>query len=140
MWLKLASQHESYDAMRWGWAPDASQSWRQHFVDSLDKNETILLVAGKDGDRLIGFLMGSIGPTAPSMKIRLRGEVSDMFVEPEFRDQGIGHRLLQSAMEIMKTKGAGYVILYVAQANEAAHRFYESMEMNVIVNQMFKPL
>ena len=140
MWLEMAAQHSAYDDVRWGWRDDAATSWRAHFIDSLAKADSIILVAADSAGRPVGYLMGSTGATVPSMVVRCRGEVSDMFVRPEMRRHGLGQKLLAAASETMKARGAEYVTLFVACANDRAVAFYESMGMRPVCHQMYKRL
>jgi ribosomal protein S18 acetylase RimI-like enzyme len=140
MWQEMIQQHRSYDSVRWGWNKDAHVGWRQHFIESVAKENSIVLVAVDLADRPIGYLMGSTGPTVPGMTARCRGEVSDMFIRPDFRDRGIGRMLMETATEIMKSRGAVYILLYVAIANERAIDFYKSLGMQAVVHQMYKRL
>jgi ribosomal-protein-alanine N-acetyltransferase len=60
-----------------------------------------------------------------SVERRGLGHVVTIDVHPEFRREGIGDRLMHSAEEQMKKRGARRVILEVAIHNEAAIAFYE---------------
>ncbi len=140
MWQETIRQHRNYDSVRWGWNEDAHVGHRRYVIESIAKENNILLVAVDSADRPMGYLMGSTGPTIPGMTARCRGEVSDLFVRSDFRDSGIGRVLMETATEIMKSRGAVYILLYVASANEQAIGFYESLGMRTIVHQMYKLL
>lgn len=140
MWQASIRQHRSYDSVRWGWNEDAHIGHRRYVIEFIAKENSIILVAVDSADRPIGYLMGSTGPTIPGMTARCRGEVSDLFTMSDFRNRGIGRMLMETATEIMKSRGAVYILLYVAIANEQAVDFYESLGMKAIVHQMYKLL
>ena len=50
--------------------------------------------------------------------------VQDIYVEPRFRGQGIGDRLLQHVAAMTRAKGGTYMRLAVDTKNVAAMRFY----------------
>lgn len=52
-------------------------------------------------------------------------EVCDFYVEPFFKGQGIGKRLLEYFCEEAARKGKKKVYLWVIKENEIARRFYE---------------
>ena len=51
--------------------------------------------------------------------------LEDMVVDPEYRNQGIGERILVAAIDRAKEKGAGRITLLTDGTNEGAIRFYE---------------
>jgi ribosomal protein S18 acetylase RimI-like enzyme len=50
--------------------------------------------------------------------------VQDIFVEPRFRGQGVGDRLLQQVAALSRAKGGAYMRLAVDTQNFSAMRFY----------------
>jgi GNAT superfamily N-acetyltransferase len=48
-----------------------------------------------------------------------------MWVDPGFRRQGVGARLVQQAIEWARETGYGQVVLWVVEGNEEAERLYE---------------
>lgn len=52
-------------------------------------------------------------------------EVCDFYVEPFFKGQGIGKRLLEYFCKEVARKGKKKVYLWVIEENETARRFYE---------------
>ena len=55
--------------------------------------------------------------------------VQDLYVEPAFRGQGVGERLLRHLAAETRDKGGVYLRLSVDVANASAQRFYERMGM-----------
>jgi ribosomal protein S18 acetylase RimI-like enzyme len=55
--------------------------------------------------------------------------VQDLYVEPTFRGQGVGERLLRHLAAETRDKGGVYLRLSVDVANASAQRFYERMGM-----------
>lgn len=51
--------------------------------------------------------------------------LEDMVVDPEYRNQGIGERILVAAIDRAKEMGAGRITLLTDGTNEGAIRFYE---------------
>ncbi|HSN94800.1 MAG TPA: GNAT family N-acetyltransferase [Anaerolineaceae bacterium] len=61
---------------------------------------------------------------------RLR--VNELLVKEDYRGQGIGHLLMQKAMEIAKTDGNRALVLETQTCNDPAIRFYRSCGLSVI--------
>lgn len=55
----------------------------------------------------------------------VRGIVHNLYVRPEYRDAGIGSRLLERAEAALAERGCEVVTLDAMAENDAARRFYE---------------
>lgn len=55
------------------------------------------------------------------------GHVKDLAVHPDFRQQGVGRRLLARALAVLETAGVGSVKLEVRESNEPAIALYRKM-------------
>jgi ribosomal protein S18 acetylase RimI-like enzyme len=53
--------------------------------------------------------------------------VDDVFVEPDYRNRGVGRALVEGVKAWAKERGADGISLQVAAANERARRFYEDL-------------
>lgn len=96
-----------------------------------------VIVAETDGD-LIGFVLLSkarftIETTRPA------GSITDIWVEPEYRAQGVGTRLMTAGLHWLRAQGYERVVLNVASGNQARslyarlgfNTFSESMELDL---------
>ena len=140
MWLAMSRQHAGYDPERWNWAEDIGEKWRAHFLEIVDKPETVCLVAAVGDSRLIGYVMAAITEPAPVWATRRRGQVYDLFVADEHRRRGVGKKLMQAAFDELKARGAEDVILRVSKDNLPAVKHYESVGMRIVVYEMYKRL
>ncbi|ELY99762.1 N-acetyltransferase GCN5 [Natrialba chahannaoensis JCM 10990] len=57
---------------------------------------------------------------------RTRGLLSNLYVVPAYRGQGIGSKLLAAAASELQNQGADVLLLEVMAKNDAARRFYRS--------------
>jgi ribosomal protein S18 acetylase RimI-like enzyme len=71
----------------------------------------------------VGFVVVCWGFSTTSGKPILR--IQDIYVEPEFRNRGIGTGLLAFCEKLAKTKGAGSIRLETNADNRAARKLYE---------------
>lgn len=81
-----------------------------------DPKDDVLLVARKN-DTAIGMCM--------VFTLRNWAFCVGLFVEKEFRGVGLGKKLLDKAIRILKRKGVESILLLVDTKNEAGIRFYE---------------
>jgi len=52
-------------------------------------------------------------------------EITDIFVEPKFRGQGEGRKMVEKV--IKKAEGKACVYLFTRKSNEGAQKFYEAI-------------
>jgi ribosomal protein S18 acetylase RimI-like enzyme len=82
------------------------------------------LTVARDGDALVGFVRFDVerGPLAQD---RVRGVVRDLYVTPDWRDEGVGTRLLDAAEAALRDRGVDVVTVEALARNDDAIRFYE---------------
>lgn len=81
-----------------------------------------LLVARVNGS-LAGFASFSVEQGTLELDTD-RGMLSNLYVEPPYRDRGVGTALLEAAERTLAEQGADVMVLEVMAANDAARRFY----------------
>lgn len=80
-----------------------------------------LLVAREEEIR--GFVMFTAEVGGYEQDVR-RGLVENLYVEPEYRGEGVGSTLLSAAEQKLREQGVDVVALEVMAANEDGRRFY----------------
>lgn len=112
----------------------------QYIKSRMQHNESIILVAekiaeleavepmkGKDNgmnQALMGFVQ--LYPTFSSLSMRSNWILNDLYVQPEYRQQGVARRLLQASRALAKERGVGALSLSTAISNKQAQALYES--------------
>jgi ribosomal-protein-alanine N-acetyltransferase len=82
-------------------------------------DEPSFLVAERDG-AVVGYVIADVTPNHG----RDIGHVKDLAVHPETRGEGIGRRLLRSALARLRGVGAAVVRLEVREGNSVARSLY----------------
>ena len=81
----------------------------EHKAEMLDiyqhPESQLILVAETSGGKLIGFLEASIRPFVEDCHSEHVGYLEGWYVEPEFRRDGVGRRLVRSAESWARSKG-----------------------------------
>ncbi|ARS88718.1 GNAT family N-acetyltransferase [Natrarchaeobaculum aegyptiacum] len=118
MWVSLACGQRAYDS-----AIRADEN-RERMRETLAAHAAAdaLLVARLDGT-VVGFASFSIERGALELDVT-RGTLSNLYVDPDYRDQGIGTALLEEVEASLAERGVDVVRLEVMAANESARRFY----------------
>jgi ribosomal-protein-alanine N-acetyltransferase len=110
--LEVCAIEQMSELSAWGW--DAYHKEMQSGA------ETIMLVARTDST----FQQGEIAGFIVARLIADEVHVNNVAVRPEFRDQHLGSRLLRTALQEAKQKGATVARLEVRAGNHAAQRLY----------------
>jgi ribosomal protein S18 acetylase RimI-like enzyme len=103
--------------------PDLAVS-REFLAERMQKNESVILGAFEDA-ACAGFLQ--LYPLFSSWYCRRQWFLSDLFVEPQFRERGIGKRLVRACVDYAaKTKGRA-VLVELPVSEPHLVRFYEQL-------------
>jgi len=85
--------------------------------------DDVVLVLAHHGGRDVGFALLTLRPT-PYYDGSL-AQLEELYVVPALRDRGIGTRILSTAIETVRAKGAGEMHINVDEIDEDTRRFYE---------------
>lgn len=105
-------------------SPDnIGQLWLDSFVRTLGRF-SIMYVAEVEG-KMVGFILARIKRLPPYMGGVMVGEISDMWIEEDFRRLGIGKHLSTLCLDWLKKQKVHSVEIQVLVGNEASWKLYE---------------
>jgi ribosomal protein S18 acetylase RimI-like enzyme len=137
LWMRSAEEHTAHDRV-YQTAPGAEKTMRRFLADVANSGYSFLFVVAA-GDRTVGFISGELRQGSPTFLPKTWASVDDVFVEPEYRNRGMGRALLQSVQSWAKERGADGISLQVAAANSRGRKFYEDLGFReVSVYQVFE--
>lgn len=88
------------------WDESSDEEHRDEMLDIFEHDETqLVLVAENSGGNPIAFLEASIRPFVEDCETDAVGYLEGWFVEPEFRQTGIGAKLVAAAENWARSKG-----------------------------------
>jgi len=125
LWMRSAEEHTAHDWV-YETAPGAEKTMQRFLADVANSGYSFLFVAAA-GDRTVGFISGELRQGSPTFHPRTWASVDDVFVEPEYRNRGMGRALLQSVRDWAQERGADGISLQVAAANARGRKFYEDL-------------
>ncbi len=125
LWMWSAKEHTSHDSI-YATSPGAEKVMRRFLADLTSSSHTFLFVAEYDG-RTVGFVSGELRESSPAFRPKTWASVDDVFVEPDYRNLGVGRALLESVKAWAKERDADGISLQVAAANERGRKFYEEL-------------
>lgn len=127
---KLARLHEAWDAARFDYKADVAGMYRGWLGRRAQDPASVFLVADRehlmaDVPFLIGFVVGTVEESIPIYRRARFGFIHDLYVEEDYRNEGIGRQLAVRAVERFKEIGVTQVRLETAAANEPARKLFE---------------
>ena len=93
-----------------------------------------------DDKKVIGFCYGWRYKRAVIYKKQKGGYVSDCFVDPKYRNKGIGRKLVKNLLKWFKEKKVEVIHLHVLANNKNSKKFWESFGFDSYLLQMEKDL
>jgi GNAT superfamily N-acetyltransferase len=125
LWMQSAKEHTSHDPI-YTTSPGAERVMQRFLADLTSSGHAFLFVAEYDG-RTVGFVSGELRESSPTFRPKTWASVDDVFVEPNYRNLGVGRALVESVKAWAKKRSADGVSLQVAAANERGRKFYEDL-------------
>ena len=104
---------------------NVGEVWLDSFRRTLGRFSQVF-VAEVDGE-LLGFALGRIKRLPPHMGGLTVGELSDVWVEPQARGQGVGRQLCRALLDWLRARQVHSVEVQVLRDNHAAWRVYERL-------------
>ena len=120
LWEKLNKHHEGisrhfgYDYPDRKWVNRKKELLRE----ATDGKIRIDLVNDTSINELVGYCISSV-------KRDRIGEIDSIFVESDYRRNGIGDNLIRSALRWLKEQAVNRIIVQVMVGNEESHPFYK---------------
>jgi ribosomal protein S18 acetylase RimI-like enzyme len=110
--------------------------FRRLYADTynlVEQGKAIIWIAESDGAGLIGQCFVSLKGNRPELADgSVRAYVYGFRVRPEFRNQGIGARIMYTLEADLESRGFRQVTLNVGKDNREARRFYDRLGYSVI--------
>src|SRR3954463_5276370 len=134
---KLCRLHESWDPAKYSFLPDVPQMYDQWLRERATHRRSVFLVAeASSPNKIVGFLIGTVEREIPIYKLKEYGFLHDLWVEPEYRNEGVARQMVMLAAEKFKQIGVEQVRLDTAAPNEAARRLFASCGFRESVREM----
>jgi len=122
---QLAALHEAWDAAKYPYLPNIGQMYRGWLI-SRSKDKRSVLVVAADEAKVVGFTVGTVEREIPIYRIEQFGFIHDLWVEEQYRHEGIGRQLVMAAVERFAAMGMKQVRCDTAAPNEAARKLFAS--------------
>jgi ribosomal protein S18 acetylase RimI-like enzyme len=128
-------QADKDDLLNLEWNGEYSH-FRRLYADTymmVEQGSALIWIAEVNGSGLIGQCFVSLKRNRPELADGIvRAYIYGFRVKPEYRNEGIGSRIMQTIENDLKKRGFQQVALNVGQDNHDARRFYERLGYLVV--------
>jgi ribosomal protein S18 acetylase RimI-like enzyme len=138
---KLAALHERWDAAKYPYLPNVGEMYRAWLRSRVRDPRGVFLVA--DRERLVqdlpflaGFLVGTVEREIPIYRTKEFGFIHDVWVEEDYRNEGIGRQMTMLAIEKFREIGVRQIRLDTATPNEIARTMFTSLGFRPSMTEM----
>jgi len=135
MVAKIAALHEEWDPAKYGYRAGVPEMYRGWLTNRAGDRRSVFLVAEREG-RLVAFLIATVEREIPIYRIEEFGFIHDLWVEPEYRNEGIARQMTMLAIEKFREIGVKQVRLDTHAKNDAARALFASCGFRPSVTEM----
>lgn len=125
LWEELVTVHEDAE-VHFRLRADSGEMWRSYLESRLLHDPDTRVCVALDDTQVIGFLVARLEHPAPMFCGDPYGFISDSFVRPEFRRQGVTTELFRVATKWLASRGVHELQLDVYNRNTVAYDFWQS--------------
>ncbi|MBD2346310.1 GNAT family N-acetyltransferase [Anabaena subtropica] len=135
MVVKICALHESWDAAKYGYLPQPEKRYEKWLTKLANQERSVFLVADNQG-QLVAFVAATVEQEIPVYRTKEFGFIHDLWVEPEYRQQGIAKQIVELTIERFRQMGVEQIRLDTAAINEGARKFFASCGFRVSIIEM----
>ena len=103
-------------------ADEATRAWHEAIVKPPLAHLRVLVAIGEAG--VVGFAV--TGPSGDEDRVDTDGTIAEFVVDPRHRHQGHGSRLMNAAVDTLRTDGYEVATMWVPSTNDDLRRFLDS--------------
>lgn len=135
MVAKICALHEAWDADKYGFLPHPEKRYEKWLIRLANQESSVFLVAENQG-QLVAFIVATVEQEIPIYRTKEFAFIHDLWVEPEYRQQGIAKQIVEQTIQRFRQIGVEQIRLDTATANEAARKLFTSCGFRISTIEM----
>jgi ribosomal protein S18 acetylase RimI-like enzyme len=137
---KLCELHRAWDRAKYDFVDGIEEMYRGWLTARAADPRAVFLVADRPGRGPVAFLIGTVEREIPIYRLTEFGFIHDLWVEEDYRHEGVARQLVMRAVERFGEIGVAQVRLDTAGANEVARKLFERCGFRMSVVEMLAEL
>jgi ribosomal protein S18 acetylase RimI-like enzyme len=139
MVAKICALHEQWDPAKYGFLENPAQRYSRWLTARADDPRSVFLVADREA-KIVAFLIGTVEAEIPIYRLKEFGFIHDLWVEEEYRHEGIARQMVMLAIERFGAMGLKQVRLDTAAPNDAARALFRACGFRASAIEMLMEL
>jgi ribosomal protein S18 acetylase RimI-like enzyme len=135
---KLCDLHRGWDPDKYDFLEGIEEMYRGWLTSRTRDPRSVFLVADREGRGPVAFLIGTVEREIPIYRLKEFGFIHDLWVEEDYRNEGLARQLVMTAVERFREIGVGQVRLDTAAANDVARKLLEGCGFRTSVIEMLR--
>lgn len=129
----LNDHHLEFDAQYFALSDVADQNWRTYFRRMIYSPTSLVLVASH-ANQIVAYTVAGVKKRAPIFREPAIATIDDLFVQPDYRQQGVARQLVEHVIAWLKQlhPQIRYLDLQVYQANQTAVQAWQKLGFSVL--------
>lgn len=139
MVARICAFHENLDPAKYGFHADPEQMYSRWLAQRANDARSVFLVADAGRGRspkLVAFLIGTVEGEIPIYRLKQFGFIHDLWVEEDYRHEGVARQMVTLAVERFAEIGVKQVRLDTAAGNDAARSLFAACGFRPSVTEM----
>ena len=140
---RICAMHQSWDPAKYGFRDRPEEMYRNWLAERAVDPRSVFLVVPHPlaaTDQLVAFLIATVEREIPIYRLTEYGFIHDLWVEPEYRHEGLGRQLVMLAIERFAAIGGKQIRLDTAAANDAARNLFKACGFRLSTMEMLMEL
>lgn len=131
----VCALHESWDPAKYGFLPNIAEMYRGWLTSRARDSRSVFLIAEREG-KIVAFLIGTVEREIPIYRLDEYGFIHDVWVEPAYRNEGVGRQITMLAIERFREIGVKQIRLDTAAKNDVARGLFAGCGFRPSVTEM----
>jgi ribosomal protein S18 acetylase RimI-like enzyme len=136
---KICALHEQWDPAKYGFLDNSAQQYQRWLMKRAADPRSVFLVADR-APGVAAFLIGTVETEIPVYRLKEFGFIHDVWVEPQYRHEGIGRQIVMLAIEQFKQMGVKQIRLDTVAPNDAARALFSACGFRASIIEMLLEL
>lgn len=125
-----------FDAYRVWYRKESNKEMAKEFLgERIQNEESIIYACTNEEDKLVGFTQ--LYPIFSSVRMKRMWLLNDLFVDPNYRGQGISKMLINQAKDLCKKTNACGVLLETETTNHIGNNLYPATGFELEENNFY---
>jgi len=135
---KICDLHRRWDPDKYDFPDGIEEMYRGWLTSRARDARSVFLVADREGRGPVAFLVATVEREIPIYRLKEYGFIHDLWVEEDYRNEGLGKQLTLAAVERFRQIGVEQVRLDTAAANDVARKLFETCGFRTSVIEMLR--